>query len=415
MSTFLNVYTVAISVCILLVSATFVASIREAPDRGADPIARSKHRRYVVFIGLIVLFVLLTFAALAVARQLIWYSPLVVVAFAAAGAGSGFLLHFPFDWLALKFKTRSHDEIAGHFIGLVGVLYAIVLGFVVVTAWEQYYRAEEVSTNEQSDVYDLFNTVAFYDFVEGRRTNLAEQTQVDKILSSLTSYADGMQGEGQLMRSGWLIYPDKSHSRYRQLARDCSVRPTPAPTPGAVPTPTPGATPDVAESAEGNDNAMAALRCQIVQLRVGGLRDQAIYQSSLRLLTDLSDLRNNRRHHYSRPPLQPEMWTAFVLGGLILVGMLYLVEASSSGQKVRAMAVGSMIGMMWALALIFNYPFSGSSPINVSGNSTVNDEPLYGPWCYFESAFVHEGNFLSPDEHATISDVCAPLLPSPKP
>jgi hypothetical protein len=307
---------------------------------------------------------LIAFAAFKWA-PLSWYSPLVVVAFSAAGASCGFLLHFPFDRLASKFKTRSHEAIAGHFLGLVGVLYAIVLGFVVVTAWEQFYHTEEVSTNEEYDAYDLFNTIAFYGNGSGEPREV--QRQVDQILLMLTSYAGGMQNEWRLMNRGDPLY--RKGSQFSLLQSDCSIQ---THKPSGLET-----------SSMTNDDTMAIIRCRILGLQPNDFRDQAVYQSSLRLLTDLSDVRNNRRHHYSKPPLQPEMWTAFVLGGLILVGMLYLVEASSPAQRVRAMAVGSMVGMMWALALIFNHPFNGSSPISSR------------PWHYLEKAFEREEASMS--------------------
>ncbi len=380
MSTFNYAFAVAIGLCILSIIVALAAGIVEASRKRAGRIAPWKTRQSVAFIGLVVVLALIAFGVLEWAPQE-WHSPLLVVAFAAAGAALGFLLHFPFDWLASKFKTRISGEVAGHFIGLVGVLYAIVLGFLVVTAWEQYYRTEEISTNEQYDAYDLFNTIAFYDYIDAVRTNPGEQPQINQILLSLARYARGMQAEEQLMKLGSPLYPIRS--RYSEPNADCSLPPNPGPTPGV---------------AEGNDNTMALLRCRIVELRATDLRHQAIYQSTLRLLTDLSDLRNNRRHHYNNAPLQPAMWTAFVLGGLILVGLLYLVEPSDSRQKApaaAAMAVSSMIGMMWALALIFNYPFSGSSPIY-----------KYEIWCNFGSAFEREEKTLSLDKQATISEDC---------
>ncbi len=254
---------------------------------------------------------------------------------------------------------------AGHYIGLVGVLYAIVLGFVVVTAWEQFNRADEASTNEQLYAYDLFNTIAFYDY------NNAKDLKVRNILSSLSDYAGGMPDEGQQMLLHEGLY--SREAGYREPSSDCTL-----PITGSASTPEPASIL--------NDHRMVVLRCRILQLKPITLRDQAVYASSLRLLTDLSDIRTTRRHHYASPALQPEMWTAFVIGGFILVGILYLVETSSRGQRVRAMAVGSMIGTMWALALIFNNPFYGTSPIS------------FEPWCYIGKAFATaEDSKPSPD------------------
>lgn len=202
-------------------------------------------------------------------------------------------------------------------------------------------------------------------------------------MSSLSRYADGMASEANQMSLGQQLYPARGSRYSSEPNRDCrlpSLSPSPSPSPSIS-----------------NDRAMVILRCRILQLTPANLRDQAVYASSLRFLTDLSDVRNMRRHHYTKPPLQPEMWTAFVIGACILVGMLYLVEARSRGQKVRAMAVGSMIGMMWALALIFNHPFNGSSAIN------------YTPWCGLEKAFATDKR-----SEPVPRPFCAPS-PSPSP
>jgi hypothetical protein len=377
MFTSLDTYWIALGLCIFFIAAAIATSILEGSRSRLVPIARSKlfqtyatltgaalrskmFQKYVTVTGVVLVgLILASFASFRWAPQS-WRSPLVVIAFTVAGAFCGFLLHFPFDRLASRFTTRSHGEMAGHFIGLVGVLYAIVLGFVVVTAWEQFYRTEEISTNEQYDTYDLFNTVAFY----GTGSEAAQSHEkVDQILVLIASYAGGVQEEWKLMNRDGRLYP--KGTQFSPLKPDCSIQRSERNDPETSPV-------------INDDDTMAKIRCQILRLQPNHLGDQAIYQSSLHLLTDLSDVRNNRLHRYNKPPLQPEMWTAFVLGGLILVGMLYLVEASSPAQRARAMAVGSIIGMMWALALIFNHPFNGSSPIDVRA------------WHYLENTFKCE-------------------------
>jgi hypothetical protein len=361
----------AFGLCTLLISAAIAVSILQSSKGRAILDERTRSRNYVL-VGLL----LLALAVIGGATSTNWPSPLVVCAFTSAGAASGFLLHFPLDWVADRFKTRSQGEMAGHFVGLVGVLYAIVLGFVVVTAWEQFNRSDELSINEQYDAYDLFNTIRFYDY------DNRQGAQVRGILSSLSLYADGMANEGHQMSQSQPLY-SSTGAPYSEPDRNCSL-PSPEPRPGPTPTKL---------SSIINDQTMVALRCRILQLKPTTLRDQAVYASSMRFLTDLSDVRNTRRHHYIKPPLQPEMWTAFVVGAFILVGMLYLVETRSRGQKVRAMAVGSIIGLMWGLALIFNHPFNGSSSIN------------YPPWCRIEKGFVNEEG---PEPAPTPSAFCTP-------
>jgi hypothetical protein len=93
-------------------------------------------------------------------RFLLSFPPWVVIlSFMAAGGCVGFFLHFPFDHLAVRRKPRSQSDMSGHFLGLVGVLYAVVLAFVVVTAWQERDHTEEVSMQEEAAAADLFDTV----------------------------------------------------------------------------------------------------------------------------------------------------------------------------------------------------------------------------------------------------------------
>jgi hypothetical protein len=72
------------------------------------------------------------------------------------------------------------------------------------------------------------------------------------------------------------------------------------------------------------------------------------------------------------------MWMAFVSGALIVIGLVYLLEEPCAAQRLRATALGAMIGMMWGLAIIFNHPFVGNRP--VSG----------APWCKIVEQFDME-------------------------
>ena len=45
-------------------------------------------------------------------------------------------------WPALR--EGDHNEVAGFIIAVVGVIYAVLLGFVVIVSWENFSEAEHV-------------------------------------------------------------------------------------------------------------------------------------------------------------------------------------------------------------------------------------------------------------------------------
>ena len=62
-------------------------------------------------------------------------------------------------WLVRKFASyeimEGHKEIAGFIYGILGTIYAVILGFSVIFLWEQYHDAETVADREASQLSNL--------------------------------------------------------------------------------------------------------------------------------------------------------------------------------------------------------------------------------------------------------------------
>src|SRR5262245_49484035 len=55
-----------------------------------------------------------------------------------------------------------HNEIAGFIFGVIGVVYAVLLGFTAIIVWEEFQKAQEVAEQEANAVVDLYrNSQAF--------------------------------------------------------------------------------------------------------------------------------------------------------------------------------------------------------------------------------------------------------------
>src|SRR4051812_5316855 len=70
---------------------------------------------------------------------------LVVILGAIALAVGGLLITRPFVW---PYASKNHNEIAGFLFATVGVLYSIVLAFVVFAVWERFVAADTTVTAE---------------------------------------------------------------------------------------------------------------------------------------------------------------------------------------------------------------------------------------------------------------------------
>ena len=51
---------------------------------------------------------------------------------------------------------ERHNEVAGFIYAVIGVVYAVLLGFAAVTVWEGYDKAQAAVEREADDLADLF-------------------------------------------------------------------------------------------------------------------------------------------------------------------------------------------------------------------------------------------------------------------
>jgi hypothetical protein len=61
-------------------------------------------------------------------------------------------------WPALR--EGDHNEVAGFIIAVVGVIYAVLLGFVVIVSWENFSEAEHVVGQEASALRTMYRDSA---------------------------------------------------------------------------------------------------------------------------------------------------------------------------------------------------------------------------------------------------------------
>jgi hypothetical protein len=53
-------------------------------------------------------------------------------------------------------RLQAHHDVAGFIFAIVGVIYAVLLAFVVIVVWEQFEAAEEKATQEATSVATLY-------------------------------------------------------------------------------------------------------------------------------------------------------------------------------------------------------------------------------------------------------------------
>lgn len=243
---------------------------------------------------------------------------------------------------------RSH-EFASQFFGVVGVIYAVLVAFVVVTAWQARSYAEDLTIEEQHNVDYLFHLNEGYPSKDARVIRILLR---DYAVNTLAEWAQ-MAREEPLCRDIsesdvlCLDYVGAVSRRANDLAHcvaDLTIS-------------LPSATLDSYDR-----------KSKPAKSTPAPWANRTLYQQDLSSLEGISENRQERRARYNERTLQPILWQAFLLGALLLSGMSYFVPGQSArGKLVRTCALFGMVGMMTAIALVFDRPLAGTTQINGSG------------------------------------------------
>jgi Protein of unknown function (DUF4239) len=248
-----------------------------------------------------------------------WLALLIVVGGLAGLSAGGFrLVHL--RWPAEQ--RRKHNDVAGFIFAAAGVMYGVLLGFVVVVLWQQFSDASEATEHEAAIALTLQHELT---------SGVDDDTTVGQpALLALDNYVRLIVAE-----------------EYPRMAA------------GEVP---PNKTP-----------AMAALWSALAGGPAGGTLSRA-----RDLLDDLEEARV-RRLFLARNHLPTALWLAIGLGGIVTIGFGCLFGAENElvqGGMVAALA--ALIGMLVYVAIELDHPFIGRLRVTPAGFEQVLAAPGRG-------------------------------------
>jgi hypothetical protein len=209
---------------------------------------------------------------------------------------------------------RRHNDVAGYLFSAVGVLYAVVLGFVVVVVWQKYDGAVSNVESEVDAVGNLYHVVDSY-----------PQPLRDKIRTDLRAYADIV-----------------ARIEFPAMARGAAV--------------------PRAGSAKLEEIAYA-----VDTFGPANLKEFAAQQAAIATEERLFDARRSRLIE-AVPAVPSVLWFALVAGALAMVTFCFIfgVENRPAQLMMTAILVG-LIGILFIVILEFSTPFSGSVRISNGG------------------------------------------------
>ena len=115
---------------------------------------------------------------------------------------------------------ERHNEVAGFIYAVIGVVYAVLLGFAAVTVWEGYDKAQAAVEREADDLADLFRDAQT--FPRDTRTQIENQIRAPRracgrerqaVMAERQSSQEVWDAYTQLWKSYYQFQPENDQQR----------------------------------------------------------------------------------------------------------------------------------------------------------------------------------------------------------
>ena len=227
---------------------------------------------------------------------------LLLLCVAMALAVGGLILVQRFVPIAVR---RQHNDVAGFIYAVLGVVYAVLLGLVVVAVWEEWNAAAVTADDEASSLAEIFWIA---DRMPGSKGHHIQELA--------RSYARVVVNEE------WpLMEQEKSSPRAWDLLDD--------------------------------------IRASLQNFDPSTPAQQVLYEQSLERMHALAGARRNRMME-AQQGLPIILWVVLIIGGTIVVGFTYLFGLEST--VIHLLTVASLalvIALVLFTVAALNYPFKG--------------------------------------------------------
>ena len=249
----------------------------------------------------------------------IWFIELAAMALAVlVGVGVHILVQRAVPYSRLL----KHNDVAGFLFSMIGVIYAVVLGFVVIVVWEKYDTAVANALAEESALSDIYRIVSALPepFEKTVRVQIREY--------------------GQLMvQKEWPAMRASTESKEAQL--------------------------------KGEQIAFA-----LENFHPANAGQSNIHQASISLEQKFLDARRERLRENEGTVL-PILWWTLILGALATVGFTYFFGTENQRMQLTMTGVVAvLLATMFVLIIEFDRPFSGSISVPPSIWTTFLDQRL---------------------------------------
>ena len=242
-----------------------------------------------------------------------FYEVLIVLLAILVAVGGLVLVEHLVPWQV----RQRHNDVAGFIYAVLGVVYAVLLGFVTIAVWEDFEMARGTAESEANELAELFWLAHEFPEPEGERLEELARSYAEVVIDE----------EWPLMEQG------RSSPRAWALTEE--------------------------------------MRSSIYDFDPDTGTERVLYDRGLMLVHDLVDQRRLRLLE-AEAGIPRVLWVVLVVGGIIVVGFGYLfgVENTRSHRLIIA-ALAAMIALVTSTIYALDHPFAGLTQIQPHAFETV--------------------------------------------
>jgi hypothetical protein len=209
----------------------------------------------------------------------------------------------------------KNNEIAGYKFATVGVIYAVILAFAIISVWEKFSEAEVFVLQEAGSSATLYRIAA------------AEGGDAAATRSALDAYL------GAVIEDEW---------------------------------------PQMAKGSESREAAKALDRLYAAALRLAEGKPPAVGVEVMRELGSITQARRSRLH-LSLGIVSPALWTMLAWGALMTIGLTYFFGLENLRAQVAMTGALSTIVFLGLFVIVsYDHPFTGDISIEPHPLRTVH-------------------------------------------
>jgi hypothetical protein len=207
-------------------------------------------------------------------------------------------------------RREGQNEVAGFIFAGVGVLYAVLLGFVVISVWGNVGAAQQTTFNEADSLAGVYWI--------SRSLPLPLGAQIEH---ETLDYANTVE------TTEWpLMAKHRSSPQATQLVYD--------------------------------------IRSSVLSYQPATLQQQVLYDHAVSDVENLASARRERLNQV-QDSVPPILWVALIAGALLTVGFTFLFGLSNSvAHALMVLSLGALVVASLILIKEMDYPFSGVTKVD---------------------------------------------------